>query len=155
MLISKSRSSSIFTLSLLLVFMFYLRLIYKDIEISNNNDNNIWSIPNLNRNIYDKGIVMCANEENLGIMTGLQYIIKKIRNEYLSNIYIEIAHCNEISMKTQFNIINSYKYILFNNICEKSSSSIEKKRLGYIVPAKYRHSIPNYGILNTQKKSKK
>jgi len=129
MLISKSRSSNIFTLSLLLVFIFYIRLIYKDIEISNNNNDNIWSIPNLNRNLYDKGIVMCANEENLALMTGLQYIIKKIRNEYLSNIYIEIAHCNEISMNTQSNIINTYKNILFNNICEKSTSLIEKKRL--------------------------
>jgi len=123
----KSRSSPVFSCLLVLIFVFYLRIIYEDYEIVNEG-NTQWSVPNLNRNTYDKGIVVCANEDSDAIMTGLRYIIRKVRTTFNSNIYIEIAHCSEISESTQLLIRNSYSNILFNNICEKAST-LQKKRL--------------------------
>jgi len=126
-MISSKRSSTVFNCLLLLIFVFYLLIIYKDYEIANDGDQQ-WTIPNFHRNIYDKGIAVCANGDSITTMTGLYYIIRKLRTEFKSNIHIEIAHCNEISDKTKQSIRDAYVNILFNNICEKAPT-VQKKRL--------------------------
>lgn len=78
---------------------------------------------------YDKGIIMCASENDDVMMAGMEYSIDIIRNKYKSNIKITINHCAEISDNKMNELKNSYNELYFNDICIKNSNFYYKKRM--------------------------
>jgi hypothetical protein len=110
----------LFTIPFLIFLLFIQHIINPYYEISFLDENNIK---------YDKGIVICASENDDTIMSGMEYSINAIRNNYNSNIKITINHCTEISNSKINELKNSYNNLYFNDICINNNNYYYRKRM--------------------------